>query len=310
MCICGLSFYRKHVSRISVDQCIEMENNMTDASGGTPTVEIMNVIICLFGIFGFLGNIFVVAVIVKCPALRTYSNYLTASLAIVDYISSMILVMTLILTRSPLLFKIMMYLTVTSLTHLLAMSVDKYLLITRPFSFQTIKKIMLFICLAWAIPLITLADVPNLITDIIIVVCKNTGFSLTIITILHQTICLVIYFTIIALNFRIYITARKQFRQINDAVPGHIRQAKTNSVTWKATKTTMIVIGAFMVCSTPYFAFIMLSSFCCELPDLLEYVLYPAMSVGPVLNPVIYTIRRQEFQNAARNVIRKIKNQF
>ncbi|XP_033099177.1 lysophosphatidic acid receptor 1-B-like [Anneissia japonica] len=275
-----------------------MERNSTDyffySNNYTETI------VCLLGIFGFVGNMFVVVVIIKCPALHTCSNYLTASLAIVDLTSSVVMMFN--MTNSALLV-VMVYLTFASLAHLLAISVDKYLLITRPFSYHTSnKKVFISICLAWTIPFITLVN-PKML---IITVCAN-GFAVSWIMVFSQIFSLLTYFTIIAINVRMYIIARKQSRQINAIATGQPRQMETYSASWKATKTTIIVIGAFSTSSAPTFTITFLFSLCCEMRNIMSYLWYPLLSINPILNPVIYTIRRHEFQNAARNVIRTLK---
>ncbi|XP_033099235.1 dopamine receptor 2-like [Anneissia japonica] len=282
-----------------------MEANSTNYLEGNPAIN-LTLLVRLLGIFAFVGNIFVVSVIIKCPSLHTSSNYLTASLAIVDLSSS--LPMMLLMENTWLLYFVFFYLTSVSLTHLLAMTIDKYLLITRPFFYQRISKkcVCILICIVWITPLITFADgrITFKSTDVIIFVCENL-YQVTLISIISLTVGLISYFIIISLNVRIYIIACKQFRQINAVISG--QPLATFAASWKATKTTMIVIGAFMICSTPTYIFVLLSLFCCDLPHIVNNLIVPSLSINSVLNPIIYTFRRQEFKNAARNVIKALR---
>uniref|UniRef100_A0A3Q3FPV8 Dopamine receptor D4a n=1 Tax=Kryptolebias marmoratus TaxID=37003 RepID=A0A3Q3FPV8_KRYMA len=87
--------------------------------------------------------------------------------------------------------------------------------------------------------------------------------------------------------------------------PNRRKRAKINSRERKAMKVLPVVVGAFLLCWTPFFVLHILRAQCqdCNVPPALMSVVTWLGYVNSALNPVIYTVFNTEFRNFFKKVL-------
>uniref|UniRef100_A0A671SMV2 Alpha-2B adrenergic receptor n=1 Tax=Sinocyclocheilus anshuiensis TaxID=1608454 RepID=A0A671SMV2_9TELE len=291
-------------------------------------------LIMLFTIF---GNILVIIAVLTCRFLRGPQNLFLVSLAAAD-----ILVATLIIPFS-LANELMGYwyfesfwceiylaldvlFCTSSIIHLCAISLDRYLSISRPVQYatqRTPRKIKGAILVVWLIsavisfpPLVSMNKtqldkdgVPQ---------CKlneHIGY------ILYSSIgsffapCLIM----ILVYVRIYQIAKKHTRcppgeprkdYAGGVPPGRELQNGENQggVDPRLTFVLAVVIGVFVVCWFPFFFSYSLQAICpetCKLPEPLFKFFFWIGYCNSALNPLIYTIFNRDFRKAFKKILCK-----
>ncbi|XP_068709862.1 alpha-1A adrenergic receptor-like [Montipora capricornis] len=250
------------------------------------------------------GNAIVCASFYTFRDLRTICNYFIISLAISDILVAILgmpfwLILQLTDLSNP---KIVtghvnifwncmdIFFGTASIMNLAAVSVDRHVAITAPFTYpyiMTPSKALLILTCAWFY-----AIVPSSLR--LLEWPQPGGYQYFVFV---ASFLLPLMF-MIAMYSRIYIVARRQAQQI--------RQGMTFTMEVKAAKTIAVVIGAFVFCWAPFFIssivfmhkkeFFPIFVFKCA--KWLEYL-------NSCLNPVLYTCLNKTYRKAFKRLFRR-----
>lgn len=209
-----------------------------------------------------------------------------------------------------------------SIANLAAVSVDRRLKITRPFTYyieMTNKRAFTAICGVWAyaVLLASLSIVKWPGHPGVSAGCSNESK-------VFYTVAMVVGFmtplTILVINYCfVYATAWKQFRRMKQDIVCQGEETKRThlilSRDFKATKTLAIVIGSFCFCWCPFFILFTIvqndySVFSHLNRSSKKAIFFPFFLILPnlnvVCNPVIYAYFNREFRKAFRCCLRKL----
>ncbi|XP_031573128.1 beta-1 adrenergic receptor-like [Actinia tenebrosa] len=268
----------------------------------------------LSGIFAFFGNAVVLVSIIKTRSLQTLSNFFLASLSTADLMVGLII--------NPLYITVVSFGVWMNTTHplyimenfmwvqsliatafsLAAVSIDRYIAVTRVFRYQEI---------------ITKS---RCITSIVFIWLFSVAFaSVTLFTPenhadLLWTMCLILSFgipfiVIIFCYFNILKTSRYQARRIAVLHSHDVKKRKEVLRNHKATYTIAIIILIFVSFFAPNFVFSILSLKTdnnCTMNRIYRSWLWCiwVLFTSSAINPWIYAIRNTEFRSAMKRVLR------
>lgn len=266
------------------------------------------------GIFSVGGNTLVILAIARTPHLQRVSNYFVASLAVADFSVGLIInplwaaksALNIWKNQDPLTqaaeFMSMQTLCATTLS-LCAVSVDRYLAITRVFFYEQyvdLRRCLVTIASIWffsfAIPLPRLfitdpLDLPNLW-----IASSVTAF--------------IIPFNIIAFCYwRIYQAAHAQAQKIENNSSANNSQATRKKIREKkAACTIAIIIGLFLLFSSPAMILSSVQVFTtdkCSTLNLIRYWFWTVLVAFAcsACNPWVYAIRSREYRSAFRRLV-------
>ncbi|XP_033104652.1 D(1C) dopamine receptor-like [Anneissia japonica] len=189
--------------------------------------------------------------------------------------------------------------------HLLVLAGERYLAVVYPFRYLQLastKRVNLAIALAWMSGTIIGLYISFLV---FMMNDKIYAFLSSLIFQLLAFICLCFC------HMKVYIEAKHQVSKISSIENQLVRQETANNRTAenRATKTTMLVFGAYLICYFPYIIYIILS--CINYnrkldfnPTLLGY-LVTLIYANSGMNPVIYSCRNKVFmRNAIDSLLR------
>lgn len=94
--------------------------------------------------------------------------------------------------------------------------------------------------------------------------------------------------------------AKRRFT-IRSLLPRH--QRLTNTRERKATKTLGIIMGCFTLCWLPFFILVLVKTFCCSVPGVLDSTLNWLGYANSFLNPVIYARFNREFRTPFKEIL-------
>ena len=273
----------------------------TAASAAAATFLLL---IILFTIF---GNVLVILAFKKYRPLRQVTNYFVVSLAVTDilvavfampvWVAHLIAGPRFLTENRPLqlLWTLMeILLSIASIWHLTLVSIDRYICITSPFRYHTLMttgRANRIIAGIWAYALTAASLSPIFWTW--------RGYNL-VLTILNFGIpSIIILFSYV----NIFRTARYQAKQIDMTINGKQRRFYLAHEV-KAAKTLGVVIGAFLVCWSPFFV-LNLSYYICRCsPSLMVISITKWMHyINSMLNPVIYGAMNKIFRNAFKRLL-------
>eukprot|EP00057_Strongylocentrotus_purpuratus_P001051 XP_001191213.2 PREDICTED: histamine H2 receptor-like [Strongylocentrotus purpuratus] len=211
----------------------------------------------------------------------------------------------------------------STLLHIVALTVDRYIAVTKPLRYPTLvtpKRVGYAIASIWILSLIFLVlrgyidlnEVPN----------ANRGrephnslgivtFSLVIVSFLVLTLLV-----IVVSNLRIMQIAVKQARAIaNQTINDQNNRVAPAAVErrLKAVKTTGIIVGVLVFFWSPCIVFFILQV--TPLADeayvvFLNLCVLVALAISSALNPFIYHHRDREFRNTFLEIFRAASNKF
>lgn len=287
-----------------------------DMSASNVTLAVLNI---ASGAIAVCSNLLILVAFYQTPSLESISNFFVVSLAVSDLLVG--------LTVNPVYAVI--YLTgitfnfsrvwparlaehwlwiqtvITSTFNLTAISVDRYIAITRTFQYTqivTLHRCVMGAVLIWTFSIL-FASVRFLIHDV-----SNLPI-LWIITVIFTVLlpfCVICYF-----YFHIFRAARLQQRQI--ATLSSVNPARANSVlrNKKAAWTIGIIIGLFIIMWTPslvlaFVEFAMARTGSCRRFEVvLSWYLASFLSFfSSCCNPWVYAARCREFRMAFKRVLR------
>ena len=254
------------------------------------------VLIILLAIF---GNVLVILSFKKFRRIRQVTNYFVVSLAVTDILVSVIsMPVWLAFISDPPLFHtrplLQMLWTMTdimvsvaSIWHLTFVSIDRYLCITEPFHYHrrmTSTRAMTIISTIWLY---------SILAAILGPMSWNWDSYTLVVTVLNYGIPVLI---IVFAYVNIFRVAQYQAKQIDLNVNGKARRFSLVTEI-KAAKTLGVVIGAFIVCWSPFFA-LNLSYYVCHCaPPPVAVSVAKWMHYGnSMLNPLIYGLMNKDFR--------------
>lgn len=284
--------------------------------------------------FTVVGNTLVCLAIYIDQRLRSPTNWFIASLAVSDLFYGLaglpfrIVVNVTVLSNLSLCYLWIwmdMVCTAASIANLAVISVDRYLKITKPFSYHrnmTKKRSFLAIGGVWlyALILATFAIIKwpgagGVTIDVLHGLCSNDNkvfyTMANIVAFLSPLIVLIVSYSLI---FR---TALKHFNKMKDMIVGSSSKEdrrKQRSIVrdFKATKTLAIVLGTFTVCWAPFFIMFTISNykedFLDHFPVKVQKAIYYLFffilpNLNSACNPVIYAYYNVEYRRAFRKIM-------
>ena len=300
--------------------------NEEDTKDGLLYLRLMVCVIIM--IATVFGNVLVCFAVLLYRNLRTQTNMMLFSLAVSDLLMviSMAFNSTMILhnkwifssTMCTVVSSLALTLCFISILHLCLLSIDRYLLIKKPFKHRNLmsKRIMIILMvLIWLVPSVVV-NLPYADFEF-----RSSVFGCLKNTSQHDnpssTFLLVVIFVILPflLLFYVYVclfkVVRQHARRIVDLQPDqNDNGAKTRpllrlEIQVKFIKTFAFVIGAFLLCYTPFFV---LGSYASSKGtgtisnDLISLVTWLAFC-NSFCNPVMYGLRYKQFRKAFRKIL-------
>ena len=299
------------------------------SSGLSISNKVALVFLPVLTIYGILGNALVCASVAKFKPLRSVGNYYIVALAVADLLVCAIVIPFAIYQEvnngawglpgwvCVCWIGMDALMSTASIWLLCVISLDRYFAITHPLSYaskRTPLSAAISITLAWCVSL--LVSLPALL----FVGRSNTGESkecyinfkplFSIMTaiagyFLPCTVVLVVY-------LRILLAARKRSRRRVNPHDGVVVAAtdsnsnnteQNNNIFFKKERKTAIVlaivVGIFIGCWTPFFTIFIFLGLCpqCEISFTTFKVVTWLGYCNSVVNPLVYTIIKEEFRN-------------
>ncbi|XP_070539941.1 histamine H2 receptor-like [Ptychodera flava] len=300
-------------------------NGRSDAA-----LSVIGIILFLICVWTVFGNILVILSPLTNRKLRNVSNYFITSLAIADTLLGITVlpfsaiyelrrVWDLGVVFCNIYVASDVFLCTASMLSLFAISVDRYLAISDPFSYHermTRTKAMIFILVLWLISLLisfipvhvgwntSNGEVQNYDNKYQCGLATNLVFSLIdgiLLFFLPLIVMCVIY-------IRVLLIAREQARKIN-ALNVNLNRgegSKNRSAVdeHKATKVLAVVMGCFVICWVPYFMQFTFSELAgWKLSHDAYSVLLWLGYINSSINPVLYALLNTEYRKAFKRLV-------
>lgn len=284
----------------------------------TNTPSIMCVLLYTFlvmlSVVTICGNVLVILSIICFKQLQSPTNYLLLSLALADllvgilvYPLSMAFSLSSCLYREELFCKIRasfdITLSTSSILHLCCISVDRYYAVCRPLTYDskiTSSVAAVMIATSWVVSV--LIGVSILISGLSDEQCEEQCF---IDVLFENTIGPVLSFylpviIILCIYLKIFLVAQRHVRSIRSTTA----LADVSKMQRKATKTLAVVLGAFLLCWTPFFLCITFAPFTplSVTASVIETLNWFTLA-NSMLNPFIYAFFYGRFRTAFKRII-------
>ncbi|XP_033120012.1 histamine H2 receptor-like [Anneissia japonica] len=258
------------------------------------------------------GNALVVFVSIKNNMHEHMNRRILLSLSVVDFATGIFGLSWIVIDKAPeteattiatsIIYQSMWLCNSLSQWHILLLACERYIAIVYPLRYLQLasnKRVNFAIILAWICgTMICLCATPLAY----FVNNKAYFFSTDIIIQLLTFICLSFS------HIKVYIEAKRQVSKIS-SIENQLRheKVKKRKKEYRATKTTMVVYGAYLVCYCPYIIYIIPSCILLYInhgtallnSTLIHYLLM-LLYANAGMNPVIYSYRNGSFM---RNVI-------
>lgn len=265
--------------------------------------------VMLIIVLAIAGNVLVILAFKGFRRIRRVTNYFVVSLAVADIlvaVVSMPVWVAYIVSGPPLFIRkplLQMLWTGTDITvsvasiwNLTCVSIDRYLCITGPLYYHarmTSKRAIVIITTIWLYSIVVASLGPTF--------WQLDLYTLMIVVLNYAIPVMIILF--VYLN--IFKAARYQAKQIDLNVNGKSRSFSL-TVELKAAKTLGVVIGAFIVCWSPFFALNLTYYICrCPPPPLVVSIAKWMHYGNSMLNPVIYGLMNKDFRFAFKKLFMK-----
>ncbi|KAL9982417.1 hypothetical protein ACROYT_G004455 [Oculina patagonica] len=261
------------------------------------------VLIILLAIF---GNVLVILAFKRFRRLRHVTNYFVVSLAVTDILVAMvsmpvwvahIIAGPSLFLSKPLLQQLWtvtdIMVSVASIWHLTFVSIDRYLCITGPLHYHTrmtTKRAIIILGTIWCYSIVVASLGPTF---------WNWDMYTLVIVVLNYAVPVII---ILFAYVNIFRAARHQAKQIDLTINGKSKRFSLSAEV-KAAKTLGVVIGAFIVCWSPFFALNLNYYICrCPPPPLVVSIAKWMHYGNSMLNPLIYGLMNKDFRYAFRKL--------
>lgn len=260
------------------------------------------------------GNILVMMSVIYFKQLQSPTNYLILSLALADllvgilvYPLSMAFSLSSCMYHEELFCKIRASFDITlstcSILHLCCISVDRYYAVCQPLTYEskiTNWCVAIMILVSWVVSV--LIGISILIGGLDNDKCEKRCF---IDVLLENTVGPILSFylpvvIILCIYLKIFLVAQRHVRSIQSTTG----VANVSKMQRKATKTLAIVLGAFLLCWTPFFLCITFGPFThLSIPVPVIESLNWLTLANSMLNPFIYAFFYIRFRVAFKTII-------
>lgn len=271
--------------------------------------SIVNVIITILSVIVVAANVTICLLVVANKSLQTYTNGFLVSLAVSDILLGAVLFpVFLTIPESATSGYIVSVILLSGVTNHCCITFDRLIAIRYPFSYSyLIQKYFTKVLLtAWVvavvfslIPLCWKADSRLLIHKVYIFV-EIVIFIFVPYMLMFVAYCL------------IFATLREHFKIVQEMTVSTSRreQAKRLSSEAKVAKVCLILIATFVLCWLPIIY--MTSATALGRPDIVP-VLLPNISIftlglSSLINPALYTFKKEDFRTAVRKIFRRNMN--
>ncbi|KAJ8026608.1 Adenosine receptor A3 [Holothuria leucospilota] len=277
-----------------------------------------------------IGNQLVIWSYIIEPKLHRPTNIFIVSLAVADFITGLIGLPAAIFSRlftgpyvcfaatRPYLDLVTFMMYSVSVDHLVLITIDRYIAVTRPLKYPTImttRRCGIVVAFVWltggffgAIPVLSPPENPTLW------VCGITKYEESSVSVhrMGSVAFIPVFLFILCLVYiRIYAVVRKHVREQSERIKSQSQNDNASSARTSMTRTTVttaIVLAAFAICWLPSTA-----KFASELygdMTLEETFLYQTaaevLSFGnSMVNPIIYGYRNDMFHSTYKQIIRR-----
>ncbi|KAJ8027319.1 Adenosine receptor A2b [Holothuria leucospilota] len=283
-------------------------------------------------IFGsIIGNQLVIWSYIIEPKLRRPTNTFIVSLAVADFITGLIGLPAAIFGRlftgpyvcfaatRPFLYVVAFMMCSVSIDHLVLITIDRYIAVTRPLKYPTImttRKCRVFTAFVWifgsffgVLPVISPPANP---TRWVCGLANYEGSTVSIHRIGSVAFIPVILFFLCLVYIRVYIVAMKHVREQSERIKAQTKKddkSSAKSAMIRTTVTTSIVLGAFAICWLPTTA-----KFFVELyVTTTEENLFTIQTIAEILsfgnsmvNPIIYGYRNALFRSTYKRILQSV----
>ena len=219
---------------------------------------------------------------------------------------------------------------INTVFHLVAVSYDRYLAIVRsPLTYDgaITKTGVVFMALIWIIPIPLSIDLllgwGQSFYNPEVFHCEpgwaeqsSSSTRKMFVILIATAIMPVPFIVIVFLNVHVYRTAKRQINAIEAQVGGHgdavssqqQEMSRRFRADRKAAIDVAIIIAAFLVCLLPGWGMSICQKFVpsIDVPAGAVLVAKCVFFLSAICNPIIYSIRKREFRNAVKKMLRKI----
>ena len=295
----------------------------------------------MYDVIGLPGNLLVIQTIILESRFHVMRYILLASLALSDFLLLILVNSFRIgsIAQEHLLYgETMCYLNpffaryfyINTVFHLVAVSYDRYLAIVRsPLTYDgaITKTRVVFTALIWIMPIPLSIDLllgwGQSFYNPEVFHCEpgwaeqSSSSTRKIIVISISTAIMPVPFIVIVfLNVHVYRTAKRDINAIEAQVGGHgdavssqqQEMSRRFRADRKAAIDVAIIIAAFLVCLLPGWGMSICQKFVpsIDVPAGAVLVAKCVFFLSAICNPVIYSIRKREFRNAVKKMLRQI----
>lgn len=290
-----------------------------------PIRVILYVVLGVMVIVTVCGNLLVTVSIIYFKQLHTPTNYLIVSLAVSDLLLGLLVMLPSMIQLvetcwyfGDILCKVYMssdvMLCTASIINLSSISIDRYCAVIHPLLYRTkmsVNVVLLMIFFSWSISgvvgfgmiffKLNILGIEDFYNNF--VACEGrcvlfqSGLSSTVSSVLSFNIPGII---MISVYLKIFFVAKKQFLSIQNTSCTTSARISNKKQT-KATKTLAVIMGAFILCWTPFFVCNIIDPFISySTPAALFETLVWVGYINSTLNPIIYAFFYAWFRKAFR----------
>lgn len=298
-----------------VHPCYEIHNsNYLFTNSPSVMCVLLYSFLVLLSVVTICGNMLVILSVICFKQLQSPTNYLILSLALADLLVgilvhplSMAFSLSSCIYHEELFCKIRasfdISLSSCSILHLCCISVDRYYAVCRPLTYEskiTNSVVVVMILTSWVVSV--LIGISILIGGLNNEQCEEQCF---IDILLENTVGPVFSFYLpviimLCIYLKIFLVAQRHVRSIRNTTA----LADVSKMQSKATKTLAVVLGAFLLCWTPFFLCITFGPFTpLSIPVSVIETLNWLTLANSMLNPFIYAFFYSRFRVAFKMII-------
>ena len=296
----------------------------------------------MYDVIGLPGNLLVILTIILESRFHVMRYILLASLALSDFLLLILVnsfrIGSIAQQRDWLYGETMCYLNpffaryfyINTLFHLVLLGIDhKTLLVRSPLTYDGVitKTRVVFMALIWIIPSPLSIDLllgwGQSFYNPEVFHCEpgwaeqsSSSTRKMIVILIATAIMPVPFLVIVFLNVHVYRTAKRQINAIEAQVGGHgdavssqqQEMSRRFRADRKAAIDVAIIIAAFLVCLLPGWGMSICQKFVpsIDVPAGAVLVAKCVFFFSAICNPIIYSIRKREFRNAVKKMLRQI----
>ncbi|KAM9354898.1 trace amine-associated receptor 1-like [Pholidichthys leucotaenia] len=283
------------------------------------TCVLLYIFLGMLAVTTICGNLLVIISVIYFKQLHTPTNYLILSLAVADLLVGVVVFpfsMTFTVTscwyHEGLFCKVRgsfdVTLSTASILNLCCISIDRYYAICKPLTYKSkisSSVIGIMILVSWGVS--ALIGIGITVAGFNQGKCEQSCF---IDSVISATLACIFSFYIpviimLCIYLKIFLVAQNQINSIQTIACQSTNSGRTaNKMERKATKTLAIVMGAFLLCWTPYFLCIIFQPLTYNVTPIavIETLNWLTLS-NSMLNPFIYAFFYSWFRSAFKMIV-------